>query len=90
LSFLLFIEEGSVADPHWFHGFNADPDMDPDPAFFVNARGSGSRSKVLKTKNLKKFIAEKKHIFLIKNAILLSLGLHKGRPGHRISLHPSK
>jgi hypothetical protein len=37
--------------------------MDPDPAFFVNARGSGSRSKVLKTKNWKKFIAEKKTYF---------------------------
>jgi hypothetical protein len=30
-----------VSDPHWF---NADPDTDPDPAFFLIAdRGSGSR-----------------------------------------------
>ncbi len=25
----------SVVDPHWFHGFNADPD--PEQTFYVNA-----------------------------------------------------
>ncbi len=66
-------------------GFNADP----DPAFFCLC-GSGSRSRVLMTKNWKKFTAEIDftYIFMIKN--LLSLGLHKGRPSYRRSLHPSK
>jgi hypothetical protein len=51
--------------------------------------GSGSRSKVLMTKNWKKFTAKIKFL-LIKNALYLSLGLHKGRPSYRRSLHPSK
>ncbi len=35
-----------VSDPHWF---NADPDTDPDPAFFLIAdpdSGSGSRTRI--------------------------------------------
>jgi hypothetical protein len=66
----------------------SDPDSlrpDPDPAFFAEYR-SGSR--VLMTKTLKKFTAEKKFdIFFIKIAI--SLGLHKGRPSYRRSFQPS-
>jgi hypothetical protein len=65
-------------------GFSADP----DPAFFV-------RSKVLidDQKLEKKFAAENVlHIFLIKkcNLLIPSLGLYKGRPSYRRSLHPSK
>jgi hypothetical protein len=52
---------------------------------------SGSRSTVLMTKNWEKFTAEKNYIvFLSKTAFYLSLGLHKGRPCYRRSLHPSK
>jgi hypothetical protein len=43
------------------------------------------------TKNWKKITAEKKlDIFLKKNAVLLSLGLHKGRKSYRRSHQPSK
>jgi hypothetical protein len=52
--------------------------------------GSGSRSRVLMTKNRKKFTTEKKLYFWIKITIYLSLGLHKGRSSYRRSLHPSK
>ncbi len=37
------MQKGRVSDPHWF---NADPDTDPDPAFFLIAdpdSGSGIR-----------------------------------------------
>ncbi len=30
-----FLLTGSISDPHWF--FDADPETDPDPAFFLNA-----------------------------------------------------
>ncbi len=50
-----------------------------------------SGSRVSMTKNLKKITAGKKfNIFWSKIAIYLSLGLHKGRPSYRRSLHPSK
>jgi hypothetical protein len=49
---------------------------------------SGSRSKVLMTKNWEKFITV--FFFLIKIAIYLSLGLHKGRLSYKRSLQPSK
>jgi hypothetical protein len=43
------------------------------------------------TKNWEKITAEMKYIFSgSKIAIYLSLGLHKGRPSYRRSLHPSK
>jgi hypothetical protein len=46
---------------------------------------------VLMTKNLKKFMAEKKINFVgSETTIYLSLGLHKGRPGCGRSLSPSK
>ncbi len=54
-----------VSDPHWF---NADPDTDPDPAFFQIA-DPDSGSGILK---LTKFIAGNLiSIFLIKNCNLL-------------------
>jgi hypothetical protein len=50
---------------------------DPDPSFQVKSE----------TKNkLKQFFS----FFLSKIAIYLSLGLHKGLPSYRRSLHPSK
>jgi hypothetical protein len=44
------------------------------------------------TKNEEKFTDEIFVIFLIKSCYFfyLFLGLHKGRPGYRSSLHPSK
>jgi hypothetical protein len=57
---------------------------------FQCGSGYGSRSKVLMTKIWKKFTVEIKFIFFwSKIAIYLSLGLHKGRPSYRRSLHPS-
>jgi hypothetical protein len=67
-----------VSDPH---GFNADPDTDPDPAFFLIAdpdSGSGSLIRIpdpnpgiddLKLKKLK--FGNLISIFLIKNCNLL-------------------
>ncbi len=49
---------------------------------------SGSGSRVLMTKNLQ--LGQKFNIFLIKIAIYLFLGLHKGRPSYGRSLQPSK
>jgi hypothetical protein len=60
-----------------------------DPAFFLIADpdpGSGSRFRIqgLMTYDGKKFIAGNLFsIFLIKIAIYLSLGLHKGCPSYR-------
>jgi hypothetical protein len=56
----------------------------PDPAFYAEYR-SGSGSKVLMTKNWKKFIAGKKFgiFFKSKVAVYLSLALRKGRPSYR-------
>jgi hypothetical protein len=53
---------------------------------------TGSGSRVLMTKNLKKFKAENFFIIFFgsKIAIYLSLGLYKGRPSYRRSLQPSK
>ncbi len=76
------------ADPHWF---NADPhwfNANPDPEFFLVAdpdtesgsssesgSGSSSESRVLMTKNCKKFTSVKlfKNIFWIENSNLLVL-----------------
>jgi hypothetical protein len=49
---------------------------------FGSCSRSKSRSRVLMTKNWKKFTAEKKS-FWSKIAIYLTLGLHKGRPNFR-------
>ncbi len=58
-----------VSDPHWFI---ADPDTDPDPAFFLNAdpdSGSGSRIRIpdpgFDDLQLKKITAEKKFNFFL-------------------------
>ncbi len=51
---------------------------------------SSSESRVLMTKNWKKFTAEKKWIFFFFIAIYLYLGLHKGRTSYRRSLQPSE
>jgi hypothetical protein len=92
----IFLYLGRVSDPHWF---NADPDTDPDLAFFLIADpecGSGSRipDPDLGFDDLKlkiKIIAGNLiSIFLIKNPIYLSLGLHKGRPSYWRSFQPSK
>ncbi len=55
-------------DPHWLNA-------DPDPAFFPNfGSGSNSESRVLMTKNWKKFTAVKLlYIFLIENCKSLIL-----------------
>jgi hypothetical protein len=54
-------------------GFSADPDVDRDPAFFVNAHpdtGYGPGSRALMTKNWIKFTADKNlYFFLSKIAI---------------------
>ncbi len=86
-----------VSDPHWF---NADPDTDPDPAFFLIAdldSGSGFRiripdpDRVFGDLKLEKIYNKKFNFyFWIKIAIYLTLGLHKGRPSYRRSLQPSK
>ncbi len=78
-----------VSDPHWF---NADPDTDPDPAFFIIADpDSGSGSRLLWPKIDKKLLLKKKlNFFGSKTTIYLSLGLHKERPSYRRSLQPSK
>ncbi len=87
------MDDNRVSDPHWF---NADPDTDPDPAFFLIAdpdSGSGSRIRIqdFMTKNWKKITAEKKlNFFGSKTTIYLFLGLHKGRPWYRRSLQLSK
>ncbi len=83
-----------VSDPHWF---NADPDTDPDPAFFSNC-GSGFRipdpgsgSRLLWPKIDKKLLLKKKiKKFWIKNYNLPIPSLHKGRPSYRRSLQYSK
>ena len=51
-----------------------------------------SGSRILMTKNWKKFTAEKKITFFLdqKTSINLSLGLHKGRPSYRRSLQLSE
>ncbi len=64
-------------DPHWF-------DKDPGPSF-IRIRNLGLRW----PKNCNNFTAEK-IIFLIKNGIYLSLGLHTGRPSYRRSLQTQK
>jgi hypothetical protein len=83
----LLIPTGRVSDPHWL---NADPDTDPDPAFFlIPDPGSGSRvwwSKIEKNLQLEDLIK----FFWSKIATYLSLGLHKGRPSYRRNLQPSK
>ncbi len=74
-----------VSDPHWF---NADPDTDPDPAFFLIADPDpGSRSRVWWSE-IEKIYNLKFNFFFSwsKIAIYLSLGLHKGRPSYRRSL----
>ncbi len=78
-----------VSDPHWF---NADPDTDPDLAFFLIADPDpGSGSRLLWSKIDKKLLLKKKlNFFGSKTTICLSLGLHKGRPSYRRSLQPSK
>jgi hypothetical protein len=61
---------------------------DPDP---VCLAGYLSGSRVLMTKNWKKFRAGKKFdIFLIKNLNLHILGLHIGSPSYRRSLQSLK
>jgi hypothetical protein len=60
---------------------------DPDLAFQVNPDPDpGSESRGLMTKKTE----EKNFSFLIKYAIYLSLGLHKGRPSYKRGLQPSK
>jgi hypothetical protein len=79
------------------------PDPDPDPAFqltpdpldpdldqdTIRIQGFDDQTQKLKKKIQLKmcfyFL-----FFLIKNAIYLSLGLHKGHPSYRRSLQPSK
>ncbi len=78
-----------VSDPHWF---NADPDTDPDPAFFLIADpDSGSGSRLLWPNIDKKLLLKKTlNLFVSKTTIYLFLGIHKGRPSYRRSLQPSK
>jgi len=68
------IPASRVSDPHWF---NADPDTDPDPVFFLIADpDSGSRIRIQgwMTQSWKKFIAGTLiYIFFIKNCNLLIL-----------------
>ncbi len=79
------IADSSVADPHWFQCISG------SSIFCQCGFGSESRSKVLMTKNWKKFTAEIKFIYFgSKIVIRLCLDLHKGRPSYRRSLHPSK
>ncbi len=59
----------------WNQVPDTDPDPVPDPGFW--------------DQKLKKTKAEKKIIFLSKIAIYLSLGLLKGRPNYKKSLHSS-
>ncbi len=62
-----------VSDPH---GFNADPDTDPDPVFFLIADPGFDDLKLEKIYSWKfNFDFPDKKI-----AIYLSLGLHKGCP----------
>jgi hypothetical protein len=71
---------------------NLDPDTDPDPAFQVkpDTDRDQSGSRVLVTKNWKNTTEiSSPYLFDIKNAIFLSLGLHKGRPSYRRSLQLS-
>jgi hypothetical protein len=71
-------------DPHLFNA-------DPDPAFFLLPIRIKLRiSRVLMTKNWKKFKAEKNLYLLTKIAIFLSLALYKRRPSYMKSLQPSK
>ncbi len=73
---------GRVVDPHWFNA-------DPDPAFSLIAEPDPvPKSRVLMTKNWKKFTAVKlfKIFFGLKITIYLSLSLHKGSTSYRRSL----
>jgi hypothetical protein len=68
-------------------GFNEDPDTEPDPAFLsmrIRIQIQGFDDQNLKHVHLRKIFI----FFLSKIAIYLSLGLHKGRPSYRRSLHP--
>jgi hypothetical protein len=53
------------------------PDPDPNPKFYAEYH-SGSGSRVLITKNVKKITTEKFIFLFIKKCILLTIGLHKG------------
>jgi len=68
----------SVVDPHRFQCGSG------------YGYGYGSSSRVLMTKKRKNLQLEKKYFFKSKMAFYLSLGLHKGRPSFRRSLHISK
>jgi hypothetical protein len=96
----VFCLAGRDSDPHWL---KADPDTNPDPAFFLIAdpdpgSGSripdpdpGSRSRVWWSKIGKNLQLEIWFLFFwSKLAIYLSLGLHKGRLSYRRSLQSSK
>ncbi len=69
---------GMVGDPHCRHFSNCG-----------SGSQCGSGSRVLMTKNWKKFTTRIFNLFL-KLAINLSLGLPKGRPSYRRSLQPTK
>jgi hypothetical protein len=70
-------------------GFNADPDTDQDPAFFVIRIRIPIKG--FDGQKVEKVSAEIKIIFFgSKIAIYFSPGLQKERPSYRRSLHPSK
>jgi hypothetical protein len=72
----------------WGSGIRKKPIPDPG---VKKAPDPGSGSRVWWLKIEKKFTTRNLiYIFWIKNAIYLSLGLHKGRPSYRRSLQPSK
>ncbi len=78
-----------VADPHWF---NADPDTDPDPAFFLIADPDSGFRIPDPDPGFDDLKLKKNLIFSFWStiAIYLSLGLHKRRPSYKRSLQPSK
>jgi hypothetical protein len=86
------------------YSYDTDTDPDPDPAFLAEYR-SGSRSRVLMTKNWEKIYSCKLFEFFrgskntinlslgptgSKTTIYLSLGLHKELPSYRRSFQLSK
>jgi hypothetical protein len=72
-------------------GFNADLDRDPDPVFFVNADPDPEPDPGFWWQKIGKNYSRKQLVFFLYLKLqFLSLGLHKGRPSYRRSLHPFK